>query len=373
MEQLQAIADRPTVTSAEKLWQNSKHLGLKKKTVTDFWRNQSSVQVVRGQPISKSYQSIKCWTGNIGCCQIDLMDISKYKGHNNNKTFLFNCVDIFSRYAWSFPVANKRPATILPHLKKVVRDYRKQCSDCIITIHSDDGSEWKGVFDKYLKAQGIRRVQTLHKQNQAIIERFNQTLWSFFNISFFSKNNFRFIDHLSAIIDSYNSDRHSTIKQSPRDVFTEKKLPIQAHDVEFDLTTKLKKSDDDIKIGSLVRRQINRATFDKGSASAKFSKQVYKVVEKKFNRYVIQNVETGDNLATHYLPRELSYTSHVTAVPNQRRERVLTHKNKVARRNASEPSFKLDEGERRRLQPKTSRRQAKKPARFRGDGIVFYV
>jgi hypothetical protein len=325
------------------------------------------------------------------------MDISKYKGFNNQKTFLFNAVDIFSRRAWSIPVSNKKPATILPHLKMIVQEMKKTCPSCLIAIFTDDGSEWKGVVSKWLKSEGIERVATLHKQNMAIVERFNKTLWQNFNIAFFAKNKFRILDDLPRILKAYNEEnKHAGIKQKPMDVWKDKKLPSHALVPEFDLTKPrgedLPKSA--VKIGDRVRRQTNRKTFDKASASTLFSQEIYEVVDKEFNRFVLKNISTGEILKTKYLPRELSLTTNQDVV-SQAPKKKLEKESRVARLNAKEPAFKgvqpkpkdavriVKKPQRFQIEKDSapqneavkkvmSKRIIKKPVRFRGDGIVFY-
>lgn len=373
MERLQLLAQQKTVSSAEKLWKKAKenNLGLTKKQVTDYWKSRSTTQVIRGTPVSTESKPIRCWTGTLGCCQIDLMDISRYSHHNRQFKFLLNCVDVHSRYAWSFPVKNKQPSSIVGHLSKVIKDYKETCNKCLITIYSDDGNEWKGAVDKLLKKHQIKRVATTHKQNMAIVERFHQTLWKTLNISYFAENDFSFVDDIPELLKEYNNFTHSTLKTTPSKVFHSHLLPAHAMIPEFDLT-KPAESKEPLKKGDLVRKIESRKTFDKPSTSLKFSQAVYKVIDKEFNRYVLENVDNGNRLETKYLARELQKTKDTTAIPKQQRRQALQKQAIVTRRNKKEPSNKLDEGERRRLQPAQSRRSASKPIRFRGDGIIFF-
>lgn len=369
MQQLETIAKLPSITSAEKLWGKSKHLGLRKKDVTDYWRKRGVVEVVRGKPISNKQTPIKCWTGNIGCCQVDLMDISKYMGYNNQQKFLCNFIDVHSRFAWTFPSRNKRPQTLLPFFKKVVADYRKRGS-YLVTFYSDDGSEWKGAVKKWLDSENTEQVKTLHKQNMAIVERFNQTIWKIINISFFAEENWRFIDDLKGILTDYNDSPHKGIKQKPIDVFMGRRLPKHAFEVDVDLTTKARPTQL-IKIGDLVRRQTNRKIFDKASASSQFSREVYKVVDKQFNRYVLENIETEQQLKDTYLPRQLSFAHSGPVKKSSTPTPQLNRESTTRRRLQREPAFKLDKNEKVRLKPQQRKRAAQKPTRFRGAGIRF--
>jgi len=394
MERLQQLASEPLITSAIKLWTRAKeeNLGLRKKQVVDFWKNRASTQIVRGQPASTQSIPIRYAFGSIGGCQIDLMDISKYSGYNKRKKFLLNGVDITSRYAWSFPIANKKPVTILPHIKKIVSDYRNACEDCQITFYADDGREFMGSVTTYLKKESIPIVRTQKKQNQALVERFNQTLWKILNISYFANDNFRFVDEIPKLVEGYNKQKHSHTRVLPLSVFQNKAVPQPK--------ARPKVEDNrEVKIGDYVRRQVNRSVFDKGSASVRFSSDVYQVVDKVFNRFKLKNVDTGDMLKDTYLARELSFTSAPKSSSTRNRSELTTD-NRVQRRNQREPS-RLLEDEKVRLKPRTSKRKTvlpialrefdtiqkrvykkrgeerskraiRKPVRFRGEGIRFY-
>ena len=39
--------------------------------------------------------------------QIDLVDVKKIKGSNFGMSYIFTCIDVFSKYAWAKPIANK--------------------------------------------------------------------------------------------------------------------------------------------------------------------------------------------------------------------------------------------------------------------------
>lgn len=355
---MENLVNNLSITSFSAFWKEAKNLGVSRKEAEAFWKGQDNVEVLRGRPISTKNLKIGCKYGVPGCLYIDLMDVTKYSGYNNKVTFLFNVIDAYSRYAWSFPIKNKRPASIVDHMASVISQFKKQHPKNLIVMYADDGNEFKGSVNLLLKKHNIPIFRTTHKQNQALIERFNQTLWKIINFHFFSKNQFRFLDQLPAIINSYNSRVHTSTGLRPDEVFLKGKLSIEGIPV-FDLT---KEEEDLVKEGDKVRVATERAVFDKGSTSMKWSPHVYEIVGRQGNRYSVRNVSNGNLLDRKYLLREMTRAVGKD-IENKPRERLLKE-NKVKRTIRREPAFQLDEGERRRLTAIPEKRVRKANKRF---------
>ena len=49
----------------------------------------------------------------------DLVDMSNIKEDNHDITFLLNIIDIYSRFAWSIPLKNKKASTVLQAFKSI--------------------------------------------------------------------------------------------------------------------------------------------------------------------------------------------------------------------------------------------------------------
>ena len=48
----------------------------------------------------------------------DLVDMIKYSRVNRGYKYIFTNIDIFSKYAWSFPIKSKKTIKILNHVLK---------------------------------------------------------------------------------------------------------------------------------------------------------------------------------------------------------------------------------------------------------------
>jgi hypothetical protein len=60
-------------------------------------------------------------------------------------------VDIYSRFAWTYPLKSKIPTEILPYIKVVISNIKSKYPTNIITVTPDLGSEFKGIVKQYLK------------------------------------------------------------------------------------------------------------------------------------------------------------------------------------------------------------------------------
>ena len=95
----------------------------------------------------------------------------------------------------------------------------------------------------------------------------------------------KFIDEFKYIVDEYNDTYHSTIKKAPRDVNNE-----DEHIRELINRKYNKALNDEIKfnIGDKVRFIKNISSFQKGS-TAKWSKEIHKIVSKTEHSYTLDN------------------------------------------------------------------------------------
>jgi len=103
---------------------------------------------------------------------MDLADLSSLSKYNDKYRYLLNVIDIFARYAWSFPLKDKTGTSIKAALKYLFRNRNP------ITIQSDKGTEFvNATVRQYLKSQDVNFHTTYNPDIKgAIIECFNRTL-----------------------------------------------------------------------------------------------------------------------------------------------------------------------------------------------------
>ena len=104
--------------------------------------------------------------------EMDFADLSSLSKYNEKYRYLLNVIDIFSRYAWSIPLKDKRGTSIKAALKYLFRDRKP------ITIQPDKSNEFVNTaVRRYIKSHDFNFYTTHNPDIKgAINERFNRTL-----------------------------------------------------------------------------------------------------------------------------------------------------------------------------------------------------
>lgn len=227
--------------------------------------------------------------------QIDLMDVSNSSQSNEGVKFLLCIVDVYSRFAWVFPLKNKMAKTVNEVLEPIVKEHKP------LNINVDKGSEFKGDTLKMLKDNGVKiwESDAGEKTKQGIVERFNRTIRELIEKYLTVNQTKKYIDKLPSLVQNYNTTTHSAINAKPSAVFLGKKEPdlkkIRLREREF------YENLGELQVGDKVRKMSNKGLFAKG-ATAKFSKTVYTIESFNKNKiklndgklvplYVLQKVE----------------------------------------------------------------------------------
>jgi len=112
---------------------------------------------------------------------IDTFTVGSLKGIG--KIYLQTVVDCHSRYVFGYLYTSKVPVTAVHVLNEKVLPFFEEYNCCIISILSDNGSEYCGRLDKhpfelFLQLEDIehRRTQVRRPQSNGIVERLHKTL-----------------------------------------------------------------------------------------------------------------------------------------------------------------------------------------------------
>jgi hypothetical protein len=193
---------------------------------------------------------------------IDLVDMSNISEDNDNVKFLLNIIDIYSRYAYSFPLKSKKASEILNAFKSLKVLPRN--------IWSDEGNEfYNKEFKAFCKSNNINLYHTFSGLKSVYVERFNRTLKEMMYKYFTEKNSDYYINVLDDFVKKYNNTIHSRTKQKPIDIYLHNKTPMKA-------ITIISNDKPKYKVGDYVRISKFKKTFEKGY-TARWSKEVFKV------------------------------------------------------------------------------------------------
>ena len=199
----------------------------------------------------------------------DLVDIVKYSRMNKGYKYIFTNIDIFSKYAWSFPIKSKTIKDIKPCFQKIFKERKPKY------IWSDQESAFfSKEMLKFFEDNNVKIYHTYSNLKAVVIERFNRSLRELMMKEFVKNNNTVWYNILLDLIKKYNNRYHHTIKMKPIDVNKTNEKYIKNTIYNYNITNKKPK----FKIDDLVRISLKRRQlFDKPTGNIKWSEELFRI------------------------------------------------------------------------------------------------
>ena len=199
----------------------------------------------------------------------DLVDMQKYSRMNKGYKYIFTNIDIFSKYAWSFPIKSKKISDIKPCFQKIFKERKPKF------IWSDkESSFFSKEMLKFFEDHSTKIYYTNSNLKAVVIERFNRSLRELMMKEFVKNNNTLWYNILQKLVKFYNNRYHNTIKMKPVGVNKSNEKYIKNTIYKYDITNKIPK----FKINDIVRISLKRRElFDKPSANIKWSEELFKI------------------------------------------------------------------------------------------------
>ena len=236
----------------------------------------------------------------------DLVDMQKYSRVNKGYKYIFTNIDIFSKYAWSFPLKTKTIKEIKSCFQKIFKEHKP------LYIWSDqESSFFSKEMQQFFKDNNVKIYYTHSDLKAVIIERFNRSLRELMMKQFVKNNNTVWYNILPDLINTYNNRYHQTIKMKPKNVNKLNEKHIKNTVYNYDITNKKPK----FKINDLVRISLKRrALFDKSTGNIKWSEQLYKIYKiNKSNVITYQLKDMNDEIIKgQFYKKELQLTKNTT-------------------------------------------------------------
>ena len=236
----------------------------------------------------------------------DLVDMQKYSRVNRGYKYIFTNIDIFSKYAWSFPLKTKTIKEIKSCFQKIFNERKPKY------IWSDQESAF---FSKemlqFFKDNNVKIYYTHSDLKAVIIERFNRSLRELMMKLFVKNNNTVWYNILPDLINTYNNRYHQTIKMKPKNVNKLNEKHIKNTVYNYDITNKKPI----YKIGDLVRISLKRrALFDKPTGNIKWSEQLYKIYKINKSNVITYQLKDMNNeiIKGQFYTKELQLTKNTT-------------------------------------------------------------
>ena len=236
----------------------------------------------------------------------DLVDMQKYSKVNRGYKYIFTNIDIFSKYAWSFPIKSKKISDIKPCFEKIFKQRQPKY------IWSDqESSFFSKEMLKFFEDNSVKIYHTYSNLKAVIIERFNRSLRELMMKEFVKNNNTVWYNILPELIKKYNNRYHNTLKMKPINVNESNEKHIKNTVYNYNITNKKPKYKiNDLVCISLKRREL----FDKPSGTIKWSEELFKIYKiNKSNVITYQLKDMNDEIIKGiFYEKELQLTKNTT-------------------------------------------------------------
>ena len=238
----------------------------------------------------------------------DLVDMTQYSKINKCYKYIFTNIDVFSKYAYAFPLKTKKIGDIKPCFEKISKKNKPKC------IWSDKEPAFLSKeMQQFFKDNNVKIYHTNSHLKAVVIERFNRSLRELMMKHFVNNNNTIWYNILPKLMKIYNNRDHSTIKMKPIEVNKSNEKYIKENIYTYDKTSKIPK----FKIGDLVRISLKRRPiFDKQSSNIKWSEELFKIHLINKSNVITYKIKDLNNeiIKGIFYERELQKTKNISQV-----------------------------------------------------------
>ena len=262
--------------------------------------------------------------------EADLIVFDGYSSENNGNKYIFVCIDGFSKYAWAFPLKNKKGEGIKKCFEKIFQERTP------ISLRTDSGGEFiNHTVKDFLKTRGVNHFISRNETKSNIVERFIRTLKGKL-FRYFTKNQtHKYVNILSDLITSYNNTYHRSIKMRPNEVTAENEQKVWENlypslvekskiQPKFKVEEKKKKqSKFKFKIGDVVRISYIKYPFTRGFNQL-WTDELFKIEQRiKSDPTTYKLVDfTGEKISGSFYESELTHVV-IPEKPVYRIEKII--------------------------------------------------
>ena len=163
----------------------------------------------------------------------DLVDMTQYSKINKGCKYIFINIDVFSKYAYAFPLKSKKMQDKKACFEKIFKKNKPKC------IWSDkEPSFFSKEMQQFFKDNNVKIYHTNSHLKAVVIERFNRSLRELMMKEFVKNNNTIWYNTLPKLIKTYINRYHSTIKMKPIEVNKNNEKYIKENIYSYNKTSK---------------------------------------------------------------------------------------------------------------------------------------
>lgn len=247
----------------------------------------------------------------------DLVEMQEWSRENKGYRYMLNVIDVFSKYAWSVPLKDKKGETTTEAFKLIEKSSGRLPNHLWV----DGGKEFYNKhMTVWLKKNGINMYSTFGEHKSAVVERFNRTLKEKMWKRFTAENTRNWINMIDRLVAQYNNTKHKTIRMTP---IEGSKKANEAYIINS-RKHRNTKNQNKFKVGDRVRISRIKGVFEKGYLP-NWSEEIYDIVNVKYTSpvtYILKD-QSGEIIAGGFYTEELQKTNQDL----YRIEKVLRRKN----------------------------------------------
>ena len=230
---------------------------------------------------------------------------------SNGYKYLLVVIDVFTKYAWLFPLKSIKAVEIVKCFKELFKTAKP------VNLTTDAGTEFVNLnVKRILKKNGITHFIARGRTKAQVAERFILTIQRLIYQICRSQNTNNWVSVLDKSMKIYLNRRHRTIKMSPIQAEMDKNqiALTRTHKLRY-IKMEQKRRKPKFKIGDSVRISLNRSKFKRGYFQS-FSTEVWYVenvmTNLPFARYIVKdangevlNCVLNENELVRYIPNDV--------------------------------------------------------------------
>ena len=254
--------------------------------------------------------------------QADLVEMQPYSRINQGYRYILCVIDVFSRYAYVRPIKSKSGPDVAEALEDIFRDTQNTPK----YLQTDQGKEFYNQHvQSMLQRYNVELFSVYSDKKAAIVERFQRTLQERMYRAFTHQGNYRWMELLPQLIDSYNNSYHRSIKTTPASVSKKNETDVWMNQYSSSVkkSTKLPK----FRVGDVVRIPKRKTIFSKGYIE-KWTDEEFTIrdINTKYSPhlYTLADSTTGEAIRGSFYEQELQLVNNPTKL--YRIEKILRTK-----------------------------------------------
>jgi hypothetical protein len=265
-------------------------IDITQKDIKNYIDNKIEAQLLKiKRPTKKRQGHITAITYQ-NSAQMDIYDLSKYKGGNRGYKYVFALVDVFTRKAFLRPMKSKNTDDVIASLEDII--IKDKYKPSIITSDTDKAFVSNGTQQLFRNHNIIHNTIIARDDHRAlgIIDRYALTLKVILSKLFLINKNTKWIDDIDTIIDRYNKTPHSSLDKLTPNEATDPSNQYVLSVINSNKMNNKKSIKPLYNDGDTVRIRINK-TFRKGT-EPRYSNDIYIVENVQGQRITLNNGKT---------------------------------------------------------------------------------